>query len=73
MLKGANWDKLGDMEKEFMNLREVADYLRLNVYSVYRMAEQGRIPAMKAGRLWRFRKEEIDKWMKDQAKGRRRK
>jgi len=27
------------------------------------MAQTGKIPAYKVGRQWRFKKEEIDKWM----------
>jgi hypothetical protein len=27
------------------------------------MAQQGKIPASKVGRVWRFRKEKIDKWL----------
>jgi len=57
-------------EEKFMTLAEVADYLRLNVFTVYRMAEQGRIPAMKAGRLWRFKKSEVDDWMRVQVRKR---
>jgi len=48
-----------------MTLVEVARYLRLTTHTLYKMAEQGRIPAMKAGRVWRFRKSEIDQWMKN--------
>jgi len=48
---------------EFMTLEEVARYLRLSVHTIYKMAQQKRIPAMKAGALWRFKKENIDEWM----------
>jgi len=27
------------------------------------MAQRGRMPALKAGKKWRFRKEDIDKWL----------
>lgn len=67
----ANNSKLAKMKTEFMNLKETATYLRLNIYTIYRMAEQGRIPAMKAGKQWRFSKEELDKWMKKQVKDKR--
>jgi excisionase family DNA binding protein len=42
-----------------MNLQEVADYLKVSVTTVYRMAQQGRIPGIKVGRQWRFRQEDI--------------
>ncbi len=51
------------MEK-LMTLEEVAKYLRLSVHTLYKMAEQRRIPALKAGKQWRFKKDEIDKWLR---------
>jgi len=49
---------------KYMTLEEVADYLRINVYTAYRMAERGELPGMKMGRLWRFTQEDIDKFMR---------
>jgi excisionase family DNA binding protein len=57
---------------ELMTLREVARYLRLSDQTLYKMVEQGRVPALKAGTRWRFRKDEIDNWMRRKAKGVRR-
>lgn len=53
----------GKSMEKLMTLEEVAKYLRLSVHTLYKMAEQRRIPALKAGKQWRFKKEEIDKWM----------
>jgi len=33
---------------------------------LYRMAQEGDIPASKVGNQWRFDREEIDQWMKSQ-------
>ena len=55
---------------EFMTLPEVAEYLRLSVHTIYKRAEHGRIPALKAGAVWRFSRAEIDEWMRGAA-GRR--
>jgi excisionase family DNA binding protein len=52
---------------ELMTLKEVAHYLRLSVETLYKMVEQGRIPALKAGGQWRFRKGEVDEWMRRKA------
>lgn len=52
---------------ELMTLAEVSRYLRLSDQTLYKMAEQGRIPALKAGAQWRFRKAEIDEWMRRKA------
>ncbi len=42
-----------------MNLQEVADYLKVSVTTVYRMAQKGRIPGIKVGRQWRFQQADI--------------
>lgn len=54
---------------DIMTIEEVADYLRVPVSSLYKLAQQGRIPASKVGRHWRFRREFIDRWIDEQALG----
>jgi len=49
---------------ELMTLEEVADYLRVTKTTVYRLLRQGKIPANKVGRQWRFDKTSIDKWLR---------
>ena len=36
--------------KKLMTLEEVAEYLRLSVHTIYKMAQKGKIPALKAGK-----------------------
>ena len=55
---------------EFMTLPEVAEYLRLSIHTIYKMAQKGRIPALKAGAVWRFNRAEIDEWMRSEAEQR---
>ncbi len=54
---------------EIMTIEEVAEYLRVPVSSLYKLAQQGKIPASKVGRHWRFRRQFIDRWINDQARG----
>ena len=51
------------MYKKLMTVKEVADYLRVKPSTVYDWAKQGKIPAVKIGRLWRFGREEIEAWV----------
>lgn len=51
---------------ELMTLSEVADYLRVTQKTIYRLLEQGKIPAAKVGRQWRFKKKSIDEWLNKQ-------
>ena len=51
-------------ENEIMTVQEVAEYLRLNEMTIYRLAQEGKLPALKIGRSWRFKKELIDEWFR---------
>ena len=46
-----------------MTVHDVASYLRLSEATVYQMARSGRIPVLHMGRIWRFKKENIDAWI----------
>jgi excisionase family DNA binding protein len=48
---------------EIMTIEEVASYLRIPVSTVYRLAQQGRIPASKVGRQWRFSRRALERWL----------
>ncbi|MBC7333692.1 MAG: helix-turn-helix domain-containing protein [Actinobacteria bacterium] len=52
-----------DKEEKLMTVKEVAEYLRLDEHTVYRMARKGEIPAYKVAGQWRFKKELLDKWL----------
>ena len=45
------------------NSAEAALYLRIHPRTLTRMAKQGEIPAIHLGRLWRFRKKDLDSWL----------
>ena len=50
-----------------MNVEEVARYLKVVPDTIYRKARRGEIPAVKMGKVWRFPKETLDKWLNDSA------
>ena len=50
----------------FMTTEEVLGYLQVNLRTVYRLIKAGRIPAVRVGRQWRFRKRDIDAWLDGQ-------
>ena len=45
-----------------MTAREVADYLKMDVHTVRRLAKQGKIPAKKVGSEWRFLRSVVERW-----------
>jgi len=44
---------------EIISPAQVAVLLRLNVKTIYKLAERGAIPGKRFGRSWRFNKREI--------------
>ena len=48
---------------EIMTTKELAEYLRLHQITICKFAAEGKIPAVRVGRVWRFDKEAIDKWI----------
>jgi excisionase family DNA binding protein len=51
---------------KLLTIKEVAAYLRLNRFTVYRMAERGELPGAKIALRWRFQEGEIVKWLRRQ-------
>jgi PTS system nitrogen regulatory IIA component len=47
------------MEK-LLTVTELSEYLRLNKVSIWKYAKEGKLPAFRIGRCWRFSKRIID-------------
>ena len=52
------------MEDRWLSVDEIAAYLGITRDSVYRWIDSKNMPAHRVGRRWKFRKEEIDEWVK---------
>lgn len=48
---------------EVMTIDELAVYLQVSKSSLYKLAQDGKVPGQKVGRHWRFHRETIDKWL----------
>ena len=46
-----------------LTVDEISDYLKIPKSTIYKLVREGKIPAQKIGRHWRFRKEAIDNWL----------
>jgi len=57
------------MDDTFLTTEEVLEYLQVNLRTVYRLIKAGKIPAVRVGRQWRFRKRDIDAWLDSQRPG----
>jgi excisionase family DNA binding protein len=53
-------------DEVFLTTEEVLSYLQVNLRTVYRLFMAGKIPAVRVGRQWRFRKRDIDAWLDSQ-------
>ena len=49
-----------------MSIFDAATYLGISVFSLRKLAREGRIPAGKVGRQWRFNKEDLDGFLREQ-------
>jgi excisionase family DNA binding protein len=54
------------IDETFLTTEEVLEYLQVNLRTVYRLIKAGKIPAVRVGRQWRFRKRDIDGWLDSQ-------
>lgn len=50
---------------DIMTIETLAAYLKISRSTLYKLAQNGRLPGQKVGKRWRFHKEAIDEWLKD--------
>lgn len=55
------------IDGSILTIKEVAEYLKVNERTVYRLAGAKKIPAFKVGGSWRFSRADIDSWIKQQS------
>ena len=56
------------MTDEILTLKEVAEYLKLAEKTAYRLAAEDKLPGFKVGGSWRFKREDVQKWIEEQKK-----
>jgi excisionase family DNA binding protein len=52
------------MESRWLSVEEIAKYLGVVDHTVYRWIESRGLPAHRVGKLWKFKTEEVDSWIK---------
>jgi excisionase family DNA binding protein len=53
-------------DTQVLTLAEVAALLRVPKSTVYKLAQNGTVPAFKVGKHWRFLLEDIKSWLRSQ-------
>ena len=46
-----------------MTISDLARYLQVSKSSLYKLAQEGKVPGQKVGKHWRFRRETVDRWL----------
>ena len=52
------------MEDRWLSVDEIATYLGIKRDTVYRWISSKDLPAQRLGRLWKFKREEVDEWVR---------
>jgi len=46
-----------------LTIDELAVYLKISKSTLYKLAQEGKVPGQKVGRHWRFHRASIDHWL----------
>ncbi len=46
-----------------LTITELSKYLKISRSTLYKLAQEGKLPAQKVGRHWRFHREAVDEWL----------
>lgn len=49
--------------EEMLTLSEASRYLKVHKATIYKLAQRGKLPGFKVGKVWRFKKDKIDAWL----------
>jgi len=60
------------MDLEVLTIRELAELLKINEKTAYKLVADGKIPGFKVGGSWRFERQEIVNWIKSKVEEQRR-
>ena len=53
-----------EMEDRWLSVDEIGKHLGVSSDTVYRWIGEKQMPAHRMGRLWKFKKDEVDEWVK---------
>jgi excisionase family DNA binding protein len=55
---------MATLEDRWLSLNEICEYLGVSNDTVYKWIEKHALPAHRMGRLWKFKKDDVDIWVK---------
>ncbi|EKA7363834.1 helix-turn-helix domain-containing protein [Vibrio parahaemolyticus] len=54
------------MSETILTIKDVAEYLKVNERTIYRLAASGELPGFKIGNSWRFKQSELEQYISSQ-------
>ena len=54
-----------DEQASILTIDELAKYLKVGKTTLYRLAQEGKIPGQQVGKHWRFSRDAIDRWLEE--------
>jgi len=54
---------------DVMTIEQLCSYLQLSRSTLYKLAQEGKLPGHKVGKHWRFSKQVIDEWLRGREGG----
>jgi excisionase family DNA binding protein len=55
---------MNEIEDRWLSITEICEHLGVSNDTVYKWIDKNNMPAHRMGRLWKFKKDEVDKWVK---------
>ena len=56
---------MAEINDRWLSVDEICKYLGISKDTVYKWIDKHGMPAHRMGRLWKFKKEQVDKWIED--------
>ena len=63
LIRRSDGDRRCEVRHRRARYRFPVDKVRISLSTLYKLAQEGRVPCQKVGRHWRFRKQAIDRWL----------
>jgi excisionase family DNA binding protein len=58
---------MAEPASEILTIDDLAVYLKIPKSTLYKLVREGAVPCQKLGKHWRFHKDAIDAWLKQQS------
>lgn len=55
---------MAEIEDRWLSINDICKYLGVSNDTVYKWIDRQQMPSHRMGRLWKFKKDEVDDWVK---------